>query len=74
MLVRSFGKLIFGKVQDFSGDIQFALSKEFCEYIQGDATISEFGEEKVSAFKIFEKYIDRGDIVGIQGELFITHK
>jgi lysyl-tRNA synthetase class 2 len=35
---------------------------------------SEFGEEKVSAFKIFEKYIDRGDIVGIQGELFITHK
>ncbi len=37
-------------------------------------TVSELGEEKVSAFKVFEKYIDRGDIVGIQGELFITHK
>jgi len=33
MLVRSFGKLIFGKIQDFSGDIQFALSKDFCEYM-----------------------------------------
>lgn len=74
MLVRSFGKLIFWKIQDFSWEIQFALSKEFCEYIHGGETVSEFGEEKVSAFKIFEKYIDRGDIVGIQGELFITHK
>ena len=34
----------------------------------------EFGDEKVSAFKIFEKFIDRGDIVGIHGELFVTHK
>ncbi len=74
MLVRSFGKLIFWKIQDFSGDIQFALSKEFCEYIVGQEVVSELGEEKISAFKIFEKYIDRGDIVGIQGELFITHK
>jgi lysyl-tRNA synthetase, class II len=74
MLVRSFGKLIFWKIQDFSWEIQFALSKEFCEYIQGGETVSEFGKEKVSAFKIFEKYIDRGDIVGIQWELFITHK
>lgn len=30
MLVRSFGKLIFGTLQDFSGQIQFALSKDFC--------------------------------------------
>jgi lysyl-tRNA synthetase class 2 len=74
MLMRSFGKLIFGKIQDFSGEIQFALSKESCAYIQGDACVTEFGEEKISAFKVFEKYIDRGDIIGIQGELFITHK
>jgi len=25
-------------------------------------------------FKIFEKYIDRGDIIGTHGELFMTHK
>jgi lysyl-tRNA synthetase class II len=30
MLVRSFGKLIFGTLQDYSGQIQFALSKDFC--------------------------------------------
>lgn len=74
MLVRSFWKLIFGKIQDFSGEIQFSLSKESCAYMHHDECVSEFGEEKVSAFKIFEKYIDRGDIIGIQGELFITHK
>lgn len=74
MLFRSFGKLIFGKIQDFSWDIQFALSKESCAYMYEEKYITEFGEEKISAFKIFEKYIDRGDIIGIQGELFITHK
>lgn len=74
MLVRSFGKLIFGKVQDFSADIQFALSKDLCEYMNWSEIVSELGKEKISAFKVFEKYIDRGDIVGIQGELFMTHK
>jgi len=74
MLVRSFWKLIFGKIQDFSGDIQFALSRDFCECVHKWETAMEFGDEKVSAFKIFEKFIDRGDIVGIHGELFVTHK
>lgn len=41
MLVRSFGKLIFGTLQDFSGHIQFALSKEFCLLSQGGEEISE---------------------------------
>ncbi len=36
--------------------------------------MTEVGEEKVSAFKIFEKYVDAGDIVGIHGELFMTLK
>lgn len=34
ILVRSFGKLIFGTLQDFSGQIQFALSKDFCHLFQ----------------------------------------
>lgn len=41
MLVRSFGKLIFGTLQDYSGQIQFALSKDFC-------MLSQDGEELVS--------------------------
>lgn len=74
MLVRSFGKLIFGTLQDFSGQIQFALSKDFCLLSQDGHELAEIGEAKMTPFKIFEKYIDRGDIIGIHGELFMTHK
>jgi len=28
----------------------------------------------VSAFKFLEKLVDRGDFIGVQGELFYTHK
>lgn len=74
MLVRSFGKLIFGTLQDFSGQIQFALSKDFCHLFQDDGELENIWTEGVEPFKIFEKYIDRGDIIGIHGELFTTHK
>ncbi len=74
VLIRSFGKLIFGTLQDSSGQIQFALSRDFCLLSQDGEEITEMGEEKVSSFKIFEKYVDAGDIVGIHGELFMTHK
>ncbi len=74
MLVRSFGKLIFGTLQDFSGQIQFALSKDFCHLSQDGGELENIWTEEVEPFKIFEKYIDRGDIIGIHGELFTTHK
>lgn len=74
VLIRSFGKLIFGTLQDASGQIQFALSRDFCLLSQDGEEMTEMGEEKISAFKIFEKYVDAGDIVGIHGELFMTHK
>jgi lysyl-tRNA synthetase class 2 len=74
VLIRSFGKLIFGTLQDSSGQIQFALSRDFCLLSQDGQEMTEMGEEKISAFKIFEKYVDAGDIVGIHGELFMTHK
>jgi lysyl-tRNA synthetase class 2 len=41
MLVRSFGKLIFGTLQDYSGQIQFALSKDFCLLSQDGGEITE---------------------------------
>ncbi len=74
VLIRSFGKLIFGTLQDASAQIQFALSRDFCLLSQDGEEMTEMGEEKISAFKIFEKYVDAGDIVGIHGELFMTHK
>lgn len=41
MLVRSFGKLIFGTLQDYSGQIQFALSKDFCLLSQDGGELPE---------------------------------
>ncbi len=41
MLVRSFGKLIFGTLQDYSGQIQFALSKDFCLLSQDGGELHE---------------------------------
>lgn len=74
MLMRSFWKLIFGTLQDYSAQIQFALSKDFCLLNQDGGELREIGKEGISPFKIFEKYIDRGDLIGIHGELFMTHK
>lgn len=41
MLVRSFGKLIFGTLQDYSGQIQFALSRDFCLLSQDGGELHE---------------------------------
>lgn len=41
VLIRSFGKLIFGTLQDNSGQIQFALSRDFCLLSQDSTEVSE---------------------------------
>lgn len=41
MLLRSFGKLMFGTLQDMTGQIQFALSKEFCMLCQDGEELQE---------------------------------
>jgi lysyl-tRNA synthetase class 2 len=89
VLIRSFWKLIFCTLQDASGQIQFALSRDFCLLSQDGEEISDIQElasreksplppflkgAEMTPFKIFEKYVDAGDIVGIHGELFMTHK
>lgn len=42
MLMRSFGKLIFGQLQDSTGMIQFCLSKEFSRLSQSGEEIESF--------------------------------
>jgi lysyl-tRNA synthetase class 2 len=56
MLKRKMGKSIFADIHDVSGRIQVYLK------------IDEVGRE---AFKIFDK-LDLGDIVGLEGKLFVT--
>ena len=54
---RDFGKAIFAHIQDESGRIQIFIKKD------------ELGPEK---FKLFKKYFDLGDIIGVEGPLFRT--
>ena len=54
---RELGKIAFARVQDFSGTIQIVLQK--------DKTPDE-------VMKIFKKYVDTGDFVGISGEIIET--
>jgi lysyl-tRNA synthetase class 2 len=59
MLLRDMGKLCFCHLQDFSGRAQIALKQD------------EIGKEK---YKFFIDHLDAGDFVGMEGEIFTTHK
>ena len=57
MARRDFGKAVFAHLQDETGRIQVFFKKD------------ELGPEK---FKLFKKYFDLGDIIGVEGPLFRT--
>ena len=57
--LRWFGKLVFGRLYDVEGDIQFSLSK------------NDLDEE---AFAFFKESIDVGDYLGVTGTMYHTQK
>lgn len=57
--LRTHGNLTFANLEDFSGNIQIALSKK------------DLGDE---SYKNFIKLIDSGDFIEINGSCFVTHK
>ncbi|NMC51799.1 lysine--tRNA ligase [Candidatus Kuenenbacteria bacterium] len=59
LITRIMGKLCFAHIEDFSGKAQIALKAD------------EVGEEK---FKFFTDHFDPGDFIGVEGEVFTTHK
>jgi lysyl-tRNA synthetase class 2 len=59
MLFREMGKLTFAQLQDHTGRLQLAFREE------------ELGKDE---YKLLQKMIDLGDIVGISGERFTTQK
>lgn len=73
-LYRTHGKLSFAKLLDESGEIQLMFHKDSCHILLNDT--GEFVDQlnDMSAFKIFEKFIDVWDFIGVTGELFMTHK
>lgn len=58
MLLRDFGKAVFATIKDTKGTIQIYARKDV------------LGDEKFSEFKL----LDIGDIIGIKGNVFRTHK
>jgi len=59
MVIRDIGKLIFADVKDGTGEVQIQL--------QEDETPSE-------KMEFFKNYIDKGDFVGIEGEIIKTDR
>jgi lysyl-tRNA synthetase class 2 len=59
MSIRDIGKLIFAMLQDSTGRIQFQLQTD------------ETPEKEINFFK---KYIDTGDIIGIEGNILRTKR
>ncbi len=62
MAKRVFGNLIFSHLRDESGEIQIAFEKK--------TTASPVPE--MASTKFVKKYVDLGDILGVEGEVFQT--
>ena len=58
VFIRNMGKLSFLKLRDIDSDFQVSFKKDL------------LGEEE---YNFFNKYIDIGDFVGVEGEIFTTH-
>lgn len=58
VLMRKMGKMAFLTIQDIEGRIQISIK------------IDVVGEER---YEFFKNYIDIGDFIGIEGEVFTTH-
>ncbi len=57
MTKRDIGKIIFSNLKDFSGEIQIVLQE---------------GESPEKVIEFFKKYVDSGDFVGVEGNIFKT--
>jgi lysyl-tRNA synthetase class 2 len=58
MSVRDMGKSLFADLKDSSGRIQLFVQKKL------------LSEEQ---FELFKRFVEMGDIVGVDGKLFLTH-
>lgn len=75
-LYRTHGKLSFAKLLDETGEIQLMFHRDNCNIsVDGrDIDILIGWDQEISAYKFVEKLIDVWDWLGVEGELFHTHK
>ena len=67
VLFRSMGKNAFAQLQDESGRIQVMFNKDL-------SLVDGLQSQEISNIKFIEKKIDLGDILGVEGNLFLTQK
>ena len=68
VLHRSMGKNIFAQIQEGSSRVQVLFNRDHT-CVRGFS-----GTEELSPHKFLEKKLDLGDIIGVEGHLFRTHK
>lgn len=73
VLFRSMGKNSFAHIQDETGRIQIMFNRDVTE-LTGYTPSTSDGAEQLTGYKLIEKKIDLGDILGIEGYLFHTNK
>jgi lysyl-tRNA synthetase, class II len=69
MTFRSHGKLSFAQLQDLEGRIQIAFVKGTTMLIKNQEHTKT---EDITDHKFWEKILDLGDYIGVDGELFVT--
>jgi lysyl-tRNA synthetase, class II len=69
VLFRPMGKNIFAQIQDGLGRMQIMANRDLTKILHLDAEKSG-----ITDLKFFEKKLDLGDILGIEGNLFRTQK
>ena len=67
VLFRAMGKNAFAQIQDEHGRIQIMCNRDHTR-------VSQLSSPDVTPLKFIEKKLDLGDIIGIRGHVFRTHK
>jgi lysyl-tRNA synthetase class 2 len=67
VLFRAMGKNAFGHIQDRTGRLQVMFNRDL-------TVLNGYNQTEVKPLKFFEKHIDLGDLIGVEGNLFHTNK
>ena len=65
--LREHGKISFGKIKDFTGEIQLMFYESAFELYSGNDKIIS-----ISPYQFIKKLLDIGDFIGVEGKLFRT--
>lgn len=77
MLYRSHGKLAFAKLLDSTEQIQLMFHRDFCFLEIANGKVQELTDpewDPISAYKFMDKFVDIWDFIGVEWEVFKTHK